>query len=71
MSSLNRDFITEILEKQAKQTEEVREVKRLGEHFKETDKARGAKQALFSENLKELRGKVSSYFLHPAPKAEV
>lgn len=71
MSFQNSDFIKEILEKQQKQGEEVREVKRLGDRFKETDKARTAKEALFGDNLQDLRGKVSRYFIQPSPKAEV
>lgn len=65
MSFQNKDFINEILNKVDKQEEEVREVKRLGQHFKETDKARNAKQALYGEQLKDLRGKFSNFFTTP------
>lgn len=67
MSFQNKDFIKEFLTKHEEQTAEVREVKRMGEFFKETDKARTAKEALYSDQLKDLRGKFSSFF---ATKAE-
>lgn len=65
MSFQNKDFINEILNKFEKQEEEVREVKRLGQHFKETDKARTAKEALYGDQLKDLRGKFSNFFTRP------
>jgi len=65
MSFQNKDFINEILGKFEKQGEEVREVKRLGQHFKETDKARAAKESYFSEGLNDLRGKFSRFFSKP------
>lgn len=63
MSFQNKDFINEFLNNQAKQSEDVREVKRLGKHFQETEKARTAKQALQGEQLKDLRSKFSSFFV--------
>ena len=62
MSFQNKDFINEILNKFEKQGQEVREVKRLGQHFKETDKARTAKEAFYSDQLKDLRGRFSQFF---------
>lgn len=62
MSFQNKEFIREIFNRSEKQAEEVREVKRLGQAFKETEKARTAKEALYSEQLKDLRQKFSNFF---------
>ena len=66
MSFQNKDFINEIMNKFEKGDQEVREVKRLGQHFKETDKAKTAKQALYGDQLKDLRGKFSTFFTKTA-----
>jgi len=63
MSFQNKDFIHELLTRSEQQQSEVREVKRMGEYFKETDKARTAKEAIYSSDLKDLRSRFSTFFV--------
>ena len=63
MSFQNKDFIKELLMRNEQQDQEVREVKRLGEYFKETDKARTAKEAIYNSELKDLRSRFSTFFV--------
>lgn len=63
MSFQNKDFIKELLFRDEQRDSEVREVKRLGEYFKETDKARTAKEAVYSADLGDLRSRFSTFFV--------
>ena len=63
MSFQNKDFIKELLMRNEQQDQEVREVKRLGEYFKETEKARTAKEAIYNGELKDLRSRFSTFFV--------
>lgn len=63
MSFQNKEFIKELLTRTEQQQNEVREVKRMGEYFKETDKARTLKEAVYSTDLKDLRSKLSTFFV--------
>lgn len=63
MSFQNKDFIKELLMKNDQRDAEVREVKRLGEYFKETDKARTGKEAIYNAELKDLRSHFSTFFV--------
>ena len=63
MSFQNKEFIKELLTRSEQRDSEVREVKRLGEYFKETDIARTAKEAVHSADLKDLRSRFSTFFV--------
>lgn len=57
-----KSLINEIAEKQSRQAAELSQLQHIKSVFKESDKARDAKEVAFSKKLDELRGRFSNFF---------
>lgn len=57
-----RSLLDEVIEKQSRQAAEVSQLRHIKSLFKESEKAREAKQVAFSVQLLSLREKFSGFF---------
>ncbi len=71
MSFANKKLLQDLLDKQTKQSREIKELGTLKERFKESDETRKAKEWAFKkETLAEMNGYFSEFFLKSASKTE-